>query len=146
MNKSMRLKRGDVVIYRKYNFLTGDEYIDQCIINTSAGETIEEYETCAGLEIIKLKRPIKWKNVYEHKEILNEQEKEYLGKVIEPFKNRIEYIIKHSVINTEYIHIHVSGFNEYVNDSFSFPSFKKGKMYKGMKRDKKYTLKELGLD
>lgn len=31
-------------------------------------------------------------------------------------------------------------------ESIPLPYFKKGKMYKGMKRDKKYTLKELGLD
>ena len=149
MNKSMRLKRGDIVIYRKYNFLTGDEYIDQCIINTSAGETIEEYETCAGLEIIKLKRPIKWKNVYEHKEILDEQEKDYLGKVIEPFKKRVIRIekIKKLYGNSEFINIVLySSISCNKEESIQLPYFKKGKMYKGMKLDKKYTLKELGLD
>lgn len=149
MNKSMRLKRGDIVIYRKYNFLTGDEYIDQCIINTSAGETIEEYETCAGLEIIKLKRPIKWKNVYEHKEILDEKEKEYLGNVIEPFKKRVKRIEKVKTLydDSEFINIVLySSISCNKEESIQLPYFEKGTMYKGMKRDKKYTLKELGLD
>lgn len=149
MNKDMKLKRGDIVIYRKHNFLTGDEYIDQCVINTSAGETIEEYETCTGLEIIKLKRPIKWKNVYEHKEILDEKEKEYLSAVIRPFKNRVIHIEKNKIFqgNSEFINIVLYSSSSYnKEESIPLPYFKKGKMYKGMKPDKRYTLKELGLE
>lgn len=146
MNKDMKLKKGDAIYYKYNTSIKREEHTNEMFICSLAGKTIGQLEDEEQIEILKVERPIKWKNVYEHKEILNEQEKEYLGKVIEPFKNRIEYIIKHSVINTEYIHIHVSGFNEYVSDSFSFPSFKKGTMYKGMKLDRRYTLKELGLD
>lgn len=74
------------------------------------------------------------------KEILDEEEKEYLSAVIRPLKNKIEYIVKQGD-NKEYIYIFFEN-NEYM----AFPYFKKGTMYKGMKLYKKYTLKELGLD
>lgn len=73
------------------------------------------------------------------KEILDEEEKEYLSAVIKPFRYKIEYIAKHGV-NKEYIDICIR------NDSkIIFPYFKSGTMYKGMELNKKYTLEELGL-
>lgn len=73
------------------------------------------------------------------KEILDEKEKEYLSAVIKPFRDRIEFIAKRTMFN-DYIRI---GLNDEV---ISLPYFDKGTMYKGMELDKKYTLKELGLD
>lgn len=73
------------------------------------------------------------------KEILDEKEKEYLSAVIRPFKDRIEFIAKRRMFD-DYICI---GLN---NEAMSLPYFKKGTMYKGMELNKKYTLKELGLD
>lgn len=73
------------------------------------------------------------------KEILDEKEKEYLSAVIKPFRDRIEFIAKRRMFD-DYICI---GLND---EAISLPYFKKGTMYKGMKLDKKYTLKELGLD
>lgn len=73
------------------------------------------------------------------KEILDEEEKEYLSAVIKPFKDRIEYIKKVEDIG-EYIAIYLK------NERLPFPYFDKGTMYKGMELNKKYTLKELGLD
>lgn len=139
MNKDIKLQKGDILTYRFP--MKGSTIINT--VNGWNGLSIKEFENKSSYKVLKLERP---QTIYEFKEILDAKEKEYLSNLIEPFKNRIEYIIKHSVINTEYIHIHVSGFNEYVSDSFSFPSFKKGKMYKGMELDKKYTLKELGID
>lgn len=75
------------------------------------------------------------------KEILDDVEKEYLSAVIKPFKNRISDIVKkNSDSEKSYIAIHIN------SESLYFPYFKKGTMYKGMEADKKYTLKELGLD
>lgn len=75
------------------------------------------------------------------KEILDDVEKEYLSAVIRPFKDKVIYIIKWDCAIGEYITIGIS------NDAaITFPNFKKGTMYKGMEADKKYTLKELGLD
>ena len=73
------------------------------------------------------------------KEILDEEEKEYLSAVIRPFKDRIEFISKSRMFD-DYICI---GLND---EAISLPYFKKGTMYKGMELYKKYTLKELGLD
>lgn len=75
----------------------------------------------------------------QEKEILDEKEKEYLSAVIKPFRDRIEYIKKVKDIR-EYIAIYLK------NERLNFPYFDKGTMYKGMELDKKYTLKELGLD
>ena len=71
--------------------------------------------------------------------ILDEKEKEYLRAVIKPFRDRVKYIEKNFDDDREYISINLN------SDWLFFPCFKKGTMYKNMKIDKKYTLKELGL-
>lgn len=77
----------------------------------------------------------------QEKEILDETEKKYLKEVIRPFKDKVECIKKDYNSRGEYIGIKI------INDStIVLPYFKKGTMYNGMKEDKKYTLKELGLD
>lgn len=76
------------------------------------------------------------------KEILDDVEKEYLSAVIRPFKNRISDIVKRNFDSEKsYIVIHINDI-----ETIFLPFFKKNTMYKGMKVDKKYTLKELGLD
>lgn len=78
------------------------------------------------------------------KEILDDEEKEYLRKVIKPFKKRIKYIsLENSVgeYNSVYIAVYLEN-----DDSMTLPNFKKGTMYKNMEVKKRYTLKELGLD
>lgn len=77
------------------------------------------------------------------KDILSDKEKEYLSAVIKPFKDKVDYVKKYSFENGEKESIGISFKND--NGYFSFPVFKKGTMYKGMERYKKYTLKELGL-
>lgn len=73
--------------------------------------------------------------------ILDEKEKEYLAAVIKPFREDVRYIEKRCfVLESEYISI---GFQS--NETLTFPLFKIGKMYKGMKPYKEYTLEELGL-
>lgn len=76
-------------------------------------------------------------------EILDDKEKEYLKKVIEPFRNRIKYInleISFDEYGAVYIVVHLEN-----NDSMILPNFKKGTMYKNMEVNREYTLKELGL-
>lgn len=73
-------------------------------------------------------------------EILDDKEKEYLKKVIEPFRNRIKWITKQCISRGEYIRI------ELEDDYTSLPMFEKGTMYKNMEVNKEYTLEELGLD
>lgn len=74
------------------------------------------------------------------KEILDEEEKDYLSNVIKPFRDEVEGITKGILGGKEYIKIIIK------NDSdIYFPFFEEGSMYKGMEEKKKYTLKELGL-
>lgn len=77
------------------------------------------------------------------KEILDEAEKEYLSAVIKPFRNRVLYIKKISSVSRkgmEFLEIRLDG------DSCDLPYFEIDSMYKYMELNKRYTLKELGLD
>lgn len=74
--------------------------------------------------------------------ILDKVEKEYLGAVIKPFRDQIDYIEKYSFDDDEREFICIV-FKD--DNSFSFPNFKKGAMYAGMLPLKEYTLKEIGL-
>lgn len=77
--------------------------------------------------------------------ILDDIEKKYLSNIIKPFRNKIKWIRKLSspTENFEYIRICYQDHN-YTN-VLNFPDFKVGTMYKNMKQDKLYTLKELGI-
>ena len=76
----------------------------------------------------------------EKKEILDEVEKEYLKAVIKPFRGKIVSISKEgSRCHGEYINIVLA------DENITFPFFKDGTMYKGMKQGKRYNLQELGL-
>ena len=63
--------------------------------------------------------------------------------VIRPFKNKVEYIEKNSILFEDKESICIGIKKE--ADIF-LPYFKKNTMYKGMEANKKYTLKELSLD
>lgn len=81
-------------------------------------------------------------------QILDEAEKAYLIAVIKPFKDKVLHIYKTDQYdkNYQYIIIVVKSIRYGLNEeSIVFPLFKKNTMYKGMKVDKNYTLKELGL-
>ena len=56
-------------------------------------------------------------------------------------RNEVKTIEKNIMDDKEYICINLKNWL----DTFTLPRFKKGTMYKGMKKDKKYTLEELGL-
>ena len=94
--------------------------------------------------IAEVKRP-KYETIYKREEpILNEKEKEYLGNVIKPFRDRVICVVKTNLFRSECISIKV--YNDFADINFiEFPYFKKGTMYKNMKVDKSYTLEELGL-
>ena len=85
----------------------------------------------------------KWLLSEYKKPILDDVERKYLSDVIRPFRNKVEYIAKFKSAcseNEQYIHILF-----YEGHYLSFPYFKANSMYKGMKLNKAYTLKELGL-
>ena len=55
------------------------------------------------------------------KEILDDKEKEYLSNVIKPFRDKVEYIVKETSSDNEYIKIDIKK-----DDCLSFPYFKRG--------------------
>lgn len=79
-----------------------------------------------------------------NKEILDEAEKEYLRAVIKPFRKRIvSIILKNLIVKRGSVFVYIELNNK---SSILLPNFKQGTMYKNMEIDRKYTLKELGLD
>lgn len=95
----------------------------------------------------------------EYKEpVLTESEKEYLSAVIKPFRDKVEYITKKSLVTisanergtrtntcvSEFISIRTK--NEAgIPCTINLPYFSRGDMYMAMINDKNYTLWELGL-
>ena len=74
------------------------------------------------------------------KEILDEEEKEYLSNVIKPFRDKVEYIIKFDSLPEEYISIWLPE-----HETADWACLRRGTMYEGMEIEKKYTLEEVGL-
>lgn len=133
MNKNIKLQKRDTVCYKTKD---GDDRT--VFIDLSSGKSIKEYERDNNCIVTKLERP---QTIYEFKEVLDAKEKEYLSAVIRPFKGRVDYIKKFDITGKEFICIYLKN-----DEDIDFPYFKKGTLYKGMKLDKRYTLKELGLD
>ena len=81
--------------------------------------------------------------------VLDDVEKEYLGAVIKPFRNRIKYIYLATYVEDYYQIRIVLKSNIFINTNYvsiaNLPPFEKGTMYKGMVIDRHYSLKELGL-
>lgn len=75
----------------------------------------------------------------ESPSILTDEEKAYLSAVIKPFREEVETIEKTSFSGYEQLQISDG------DTIMAFPCFEKGTMYKGMEKDRDYTLKELGL-
>lgn len=134
MNKNIKLKVGDILTYQFSN-----EDVVETTVEGWAGISIKELENLyPSCKVLKLERP---QTIYEFKEVLDVKEKEYLSAVIRPFKGRVDYIKKMDITGKEFICIYLKN-----DEDIDFPYFKKGTMYKGMKLDRRYTLKELGLD
>lgn len=92
------------------------------------------------VSIVKVERPVKYETLFEREEeILDETEKRYLSNVIKPFRDKVKAIKKISY-SREFIKIYIKE-----DQPAILPYFEKGTMYKGMKENKEYTLKELGL-
>ena len=92
---------------------------------------------------------VTWENSpiqFRDDEILTPKEREYLKLVFKPFANDILYVRKRQsyvIDGIEYIEAVTCKGGR--TASMLFPYFKKGTMYKGMKLETKYTLKELGI-
>lgn len=84
----------------------------------------------------------------EHKEpILTRQERAYLSAVIKPFRDKVNSITKITERwNSENICIYVNNDGKGKCDDVVFlPQFETGTMYKGMEKNKEYTIEELVL-
>ena len=80
------------------------------------------------------------------KPILNDAEKEYLGNIIKPFRDRVISIRKIEDPGEECLIIYVEYFKDKsIGETFMLPSFEMKTMYKGMELGKRYTPEELGL-
>lgn len=134
-NKEYQIGAGDIIKFKKHGEIIvgkGKSYI---------GMTIQELENKYNDKILEVKRPTQYKTTFIKQEILDEAEKRYLRAVIRPFKDKVEYINKQAGHGgQEFIHIDISYF-----DSVNLPYFEEGTMYKKMKLNNHYTVKELGL-
>ena len=82
------------------------------------------------------------------KPILDDAEKEYLGNIIKPFRDRVVYIekIEDDDPEEEYLIVYIEHFKDKsIWEPSMLPNFEKETMYKGMELGKRYTLEELGL-
>lgn len=130
------LKNGDKCTLKNGQVVFVDKTSKYCFENID--EQLRYFND--DVSIVKVERPVKYETLFERKEeILDETEKKYLASVIRPFRSKVEAIRKEAC-NKEFISIELKD-----EASINFPYFKKGTMYKGMKKHKKYTLKELGL-
>ena len=83
---------------------------------------------------------LEWMAQPYERPLLDSTEREYLTSVIRPFRKEVTVIKKLGTpAGKEYILIILK------DDCMSFPSFEKGKMYKGLELEKRYTPEELGL-
>ena len=79
------------------------------------------------------------------KPVLDDKEKEYLGNIIKPFRDKVVSIAKYRYSDdNSYIQITVEQI-AFDGELIDLPRFKSDAMYKGMRAGKQYTLEELGL-
>lgn len=86
---------------------------------------------------------VTWENSpiqYRNDELLTPKERKYLKFVFQPFANDIVYVQKRQFNDVEHIRAMT------YKSSIVFPDFEKGIMYKEMKPETEYTLKELGIE
>ena len=73
------------------------------------------------------------------KQILTDEEKEYLSAVVKPFRDEVKHISKNQYYGEEWIQIRTK------SGLALLPSFKEGLMYNGMEVGKEYSVKELDI-
>lgn len=130
-----KIKYGDRIVYEALNGNT----LTIIAGKSFDGMNLADFTIKFG-NVKSIERP-NYQEIYNC-EVLDKVEKKYLSAVIRPFKKEIKYIRKNIfrlVDKYEYIEINLG------REAIVFPNFKKGTMYKNMKPNKKYTLKELGL-
>ena len=131
-----RDKNGELCIYERKPFREvkeGGEYFG------TLGK-LDVFDKCFSNILFK---NVTWENSpiqYRDSELLTSKEWEYLKLVFKPFASDIMYVQKVQLNNIEYIRAIT------YSSVMLFPNFKEEIMYKGMKLETKYTLKELGIE
>lgn len=146
------LQDGDVVTYRNGNKRTikGNRLINEDGIATNILINYNDDLIQKNVEensIIKVERPVQHETVFERKEeILDKAEKRWLRNFIKSTGIKVEFIKKWLGASCENEYLEITYSNYWSNNEVLFlPVFKKNTKYKGMEKEKKYTLKELGL-
>lgn len=131
-----RDKGGELVIYEAKPFRNEVDGIFDTEV-----DKIDVFDKCFSDVLFK---NVTWENSpiqYRDSELLTPKEREYLKLVFRPFASDIMCVQKKiRSDNTEYIVART------YKDSIIFPYFTKGTIYKGMKLEVKYELKELGIE
>ena len=91
------------------------------------------------------KREMDFLNKEYHRVVLDDVEKEYLGNIIKPFRNKVRYIKKYN-FNGDDFFITIRIYSGKSTEDIDLPTFNRcTHMYDGMVLEKEYTLEELGL-
>ena len=133
-----RDKGGELVIYEAKPFRNEVDGIFDTEV-----DKIDVFDKCFSDVLFK---NVTWENSpiqFRDDEPLTQKEREYLKFVFRPFASDIEYVYKANTDDGEYIGMQLCRGEKIT--SMVFPEFKKGTMYKGMKSENPYTLKELGI-
>ena len=102
----------------------------------------ETYKRICGERILTTDVLVEWLTTEYVEPILNKKEMTYLTGVMNPFIEHVDYVMKKEIHQDyEYICIMLEG----VSAPFNLPAFRKGEMYKGMERDRKYNVADLGI-
>ena len=83
--------------------------------------------------------------IIKHKPILTDIEKEYLSNILKPFRDSVVSISKCNCYGDCAYFIQIKVIQNKRPEYINLPYFEKGRMYRGMKTNKEYTLEELGL-
>ena len=83
--------------------------------------------------------------IIKHKPILTDMEKEYLSNIIKPFRDSVITIAKCNCYGDCAYFIQIKVIQNNRSEYINLPYFEKGRMYRGMKTNKEYTLEKLDL-
>ncbi len=127
------------------------EKYKELIKNTDGDHCIEKgiYDACCRGKLIEdgqfldKEQAIDWL-CEEYKEPLSDEERAYLGRLIEPFRKYVKKITKYTYDNHEKICIYTATQLEEISYTY-LPPFAKGTRFQNLEQDKDYTLLELEL-
>lgn len=131
------------IIFQGYEYEYEDYRNDYAVVNNGINKELKSSYLFYG--IFQKNDSYLNHTVQIIEEILDTKEKEYLSNVIRPFRNRIEYIKKNTLLGGKKETIVINYTDIFHPNEIYFPSFEKGTMYKNMKPNKEYSFEELGI-